>query len=409
MSSSIVSPSGPGRQALTPLRVGWLVTPLSPRGGTFTHLKHWADGLAGSNIHPTLLYFSPEEAAGQAFPWPAHTPRIRLDALNLSGTPSPTVVREVLRVLKDQKLDLLHTIFIGADLLGLMLKPLLGLPLLSSVEGELLVSHLSRSRRLVLESAYRLLSGGLEQVTAVSRATALGVSQYLGGTGPDGINPRVQVLHPGVLLPSEALLAQAVPKDPTRPHVVTIGRLVPVKGLPLLVEALERLKPRVPGLRVSIVGDGPEREPLQALVRSRNLDDIVQFRGWLPPEGVAEVLDSAHLLVQPSYSEGLPWTCLEAMARGVPVVAARVGGLPELMEPSDGPDAVGDSSVGYCVPPNRSDKLLMALAEALEGPDALTRLAVVGARARRRVAQHFSAQQELEGLRSLYSRLVRRA
>ena len=157
------------------------------------------------------------------------------------------------------------------------------------------------------------------------------------------------------------------------------------------------------------MGDGPEREPLQALVRSRNLDDIVQFRGWLPPEGVAEVLDSAHLLVQPSYSEGLPWTCLEAMARGVPVVAARVGGLSELLEPSEGADSPGAASVGFCVPPNRSDKLLMALAQALEGPDALARLALMGARARERVALHFSAQQELNELCSLYRRLARRA
>lgn len=386
------------KQRASGLRVGWLVTPLSPRGGTFTHLSRWADGLAGSPISPTLFYFSPEEAAGQPFPWPSHTPRVSLDALNLRGRPSPAQLTAVLAALKSHHLDVLHTLFIGADVLGLLLRPFLSVPLVSSVEGELLVSHLSSSRRLVLEGAYRLLAGGFDALTAVSHHTAQVLSRYLKDGTETGISRRVQVLYPGI--PQLSALSAGV-ASPPGPHLVTVGRLVPVKGLPVLVEALERLKPRVPGLRVSMVGDGPERDPLMALVRSRRLDDIVHFTGWLPPEEVQRVIASAQLLVQPSYSEGMPWTCLEAMALGVPVVASRVGGLSELIEPAEGP-----AQVGYLVSPGRSDRLLMALAGALEGDNALERLADMGARAQARVRAHFSAEQELAGLRRLYEGLV---
>jgi glycosyltransferase involved in cell wall biosynthesis len=105
--------------------------------------------------------------------------------------------------------------------------------------------------------------------------------------------------------------------------VLFVGRLVRVKGVELLIEAMRLLE----GRSLVIVGDGPEREALERA--SEGLD--VKFEGMLPHEEVRRRFQDAAVLVQPSLAEGMPNTVLEAMAHGVPVVATAVAGVPEIV------------------------------------------------------------------------------
>lgn len=382
-----------------PLRVGWLVTPLSPFGGTLTHLRRWAEGLDPTRVQPTLFFFSPE-LHGSPEPdgpldLPASLPQVCLPGLDLRQRDPRAAVAETVKALKAHNIQLLHSLFIGADLVGALSSSLARIPAISSVEGELLVSHLNPMMRRVLATSYRLLSPKFCAVTAVSRATAQAVATHLGPGAP-----QVEVLSPGIpLAPLRRHPLERFHSHPELgfPHVVTVGRIVPVKGLPLLVEAVERLADRLPHLRVTIVGDGPDRQPLEALIRSRRVDEVMKVTGWLPPAEVGRILETADVLVQPSYSEGLPWTALEAMSRGVAVIASDVGGLSELIV-----EAPDDARTGYIVPPNRSDRLTMAMADALVGDDALEHLFQLGKRARMRVQQYFSVEQEITQLTALY-------
>jgi glycosyltransferase involved in cell wall biosynthesis len=150
--------------------------------------------------------------------------------------------------------------------------------------------------------------------------------------------------------PSELRARLGLPAD--RPLALFLGRLSPVKGPDVLVEALRPLRER--GVRAAFVltGEGQLRGPLEDAVRAHGLQDEVVFTGPVPRERVAEYLAASDVLVLPSRSEGLPHAVLEAMALGLPVVASAVGGVPEVVQ---------DGVTGALVPPEDPRALAAAL------------------------------------------------
>ncbi|MCB9759379.1 MAG: glycosyltransferase family 4 protein [Alphaproteobacteria bacterium] len=165
---------------------------------------------------------------------------------------------------------------------------------------------------------------------------------------------------------------------PERPGpVVAVGRWVPKKGLDLLVEAVRR----VPGAQLWLVGDAPaEVEGPQ-----------VRRLGMLAPDAVAEVLAEGALFALPCRvapdgdRDGVPVAMMEAMAAGLPVLTTTLPGLDELV----------DDACGWRVPPDDPDALTEAVAEVLADPVAR---AVKGQAARRRVAEGFTLDAQVEGM-----------
>jgi len=115
-------------------------------------------------------------------------------------------------------------------------------------------------------------------------------------------------------------------------RVLFVGRLVKVKGLPLLLQAIARLRRRRPDVALTIVGDGPDRAVLEAEAARLNIADAVTFTGNLPHDQVRNAMDQADVVALSSFAEGVPVVLMEAMASGVPVVAPRVGGVAELVD-----------------------------------------------------------------------------
>lgn len=139
--------------------------------------------------------------------------------------------------------------------------------------------------------------------------------------------------------------------------VLYVGRLVPGKGLHELFEAFAALRGQRPRLRLALVGDGPLRGELER--RAAALDgDSVQLAGSHPATGVAEWMAAADLVTLPSHSEGHPNVLVEALACGRPVVATRVGGIPEVI----------DADCGVLVAPGDSAALATALSDVLDRP-----------------------------------------
>ena len=370
-----------------PLRVGWIVTPLFKEGGTFTHLRRWAEGFRGTSIRPTLFYFSPNPAFSRGF----HLPGVEvmaLPALDLRGRRVDKAAIHLARVARRAQIDLLHSIYIGSDLVGLIASRLSGIPIVSTVEGALFVSTMSPGARYGAQMAYRALSRRFRVVMPVSHATGRELDGLLSST------VQRHVVYPGV--PIERF--RPPPSLLEGPRLAVLGRLAPIKGVPLLVEAVHRLIPRIPKMKVTLIGDGPDREPLRALIRSRGLGHVFEMTGWTDSSTVQHHLRHAHLLVLPSYSEGMPWAALEAMALGLPVVASRVGGLPELIVERNA------ERCGWLFEAGERRSLTALLAEILEAPDALALLARVGRAAHARVSSAFRAQKEIAGLRTIYLR-----
>ena len=117
------------------------------------------------------------------------------------------------------------------------------------------------------------------------------------------------------------------------PLFVYCGRLDRTKGLPLLLHAFARLRTTVPAAQLRIVGAGPERAMLEQLVQTLDLSSAVTFRGWVAPAEVeGELVDAWSVVVPSLWAEPLGLVALEAVVRGVPVIASGRGGLGEVVE-----------------------------------------------------------------------------
>jgi glycosyltransferase involved in cell wall biosynthesis len=114
-----------------------------------------------------------------------------------------------------------------------------------------------------------------------------------------------------------------------------VGRLTPYKGCHLLLEAMAGLGD-VRGLRLTVVGDGPQREELEAMARESGIADRVRFTGWVAQERTREYYEAADLFVFPSVREFGGAVVLEAMAAGLPCVVADHGGIGEYVTPESG-------------------------------------------------------------------------
>lgn len=212
-----------------------------------------------------------------------------------------------------------------------------------------------------------------------------------------GVDPaRIHAVENGIDVEAVACAASAARDElraewglaPDEPCVLSLGRLSPEKGQHALVDAWIRLaRPR--GVLV-LVGDGASRAGLERAARAAR-PGSVRFAGWR--DDPWRCLGAADVLVLPSLREGLPLALLEAMAAGVPVVATRVGGMPE---------ALDGGRAGRLVPPDDPPALAEALRATLgaspDGP------ALVSA-ARMRVAERYPVERQVRALEALWQAL----
>ncbi len=160
-------------------------------------------------------------------------------------------------------------------------------------------------------------------------------------------------------------------------YLLFVGRLRIRKGVEVLLEALRELRRRNPAAVLRIAGDGEHRGRLERKAAELGLGPAAAFLGSRDAAGVRMLLQGAAALVVPSTYEGMPLVILEAMEAGVPVVASRVSGIPEV---------VMDGETGWLVPPEDPEALARALEEALAHPEEARRR---GAAGRARVAERY--------------------
>jgi glycosyltransferase involved in cell wall biosynthesis len=178
--------------------------------------------------------------------------------------------------------------------------------------------------------------------------------------------------------------------EPAR--IVSVGRLQAPKDPLTLVRALAELEGRA--FRASFIGDGPERREVESEIARLGLSDAVELAGRRPD--VPEILAASQVFVLASRSEGFPMAVLEAMAAGLPVVASRVGGLDELVDPGE---------TGLLVRPGDPAELARAIARLLDEPGLRARM---GAAGRARVERHFDLDAALRAHLDLYRRELAR-
>lgn len=178
------------------------------------------------------------------------------------------------------------------------------------------------------------------------------------------------------------------------PLVAVLSRLNQLKGVQHFLEAARLAAERSPQVRFLILGDGTYRGELERYAALLGLGERVVFTGFRTD--VPEVLSEVSVSVLPSFSEGLSNVLLESMAAGVPVVATRVGGNPEVVQ---------DGVTGFLVPPGNPEALAHAIRQVLENPELASRFGCAG---KQRVMEQFSLQRMVEKTQRLYVNLLDR-
>lgn len=173
-------------------------------------------------------------------------------------------------------------------------------------------------------------------------------------------------------------------------NVLFVGRLDHVKGLPVLIAAFAKIARQDPDLHLHIVGDGPERADLQRLAASEALHARVTFHGYRSQAELRAHYADADIFAMASFSEGLPVVLMEAMSRGVPVVAPRITGIPEL---------VAHGVCGFLTVPADVDDLAAQMEALLEDGDLRDRMAAAG---RQVVAASFDLATETARLADIF-------
>ncbi len=230
--------------------------------------------------------------------------------------------------------------------------------------------------------------GEAKWVVAVSKANMV----ELEALAPE-IAGRASVIYNGVEEPS--LVPAPLPR--AAPRLVCLGRIVEDKGFDVALAAFAQLVPRFPEARLVIAGDGPARPGLEAQVQALGIAEAVEFLGWVAPERVSELMNSATLVIVPSrWKEPFGLVAVEAALMARPVVASRVGGLAEV---------VADAESGLLVEKEDAAALASAIGQLLEDPAMSERM---GKQARDRARRLFGFERQVDAYEALYQRLAER-
>ena len=178
---------------------------------------------------------------------------------------------------------------------------------------------------------------------------------------------------------------------PEDPVVTTVGFLRRPKTMDVLAEAAARIAPRFPGLKVLIVGEGDDRPVYEALIERLGMQDTVKLLGLR--SDVPDLLAASNVAVLSTNHEGSPLSVMEYMDAGLPVVASRVGGIPDLID---------DGVHGLLVEPQDPAGLGDAIARVLGDPEEAR---LMGERGRERRRREFDIDVMVENLQDLYLEL----
>ena len=299
----------------------------APAGGLFRHVRDLVRGQSeaghavgvicdsltgGDRADAALSELAPRCSLGVA----------RTRMARLPGLGDITAALELARVSSNSRPDILHGHGAKGGLYARLAGKRLGVKSLYTPHGGSLHYEWRQPQGALFlgtERALRALTGGFLFVCDYERrafARKIGLGQIpwrvvYNGLWPDEFTPIAPALDASDL--------------------IFIGELRHLKGVADLLHAMSRLN-KTRKVTLTITGDGPDRAEFEAQARALNLHDVIRFTGALPAR---QAFSLGRLFVMPSHAESFPYVLLEAVAAGLPVIASRVGGIPEVLAASD--------------------------------------------------------------------------
>jgi glycosyltransferase involved in cell wall biosynthesis len=295
----------------------------------------------------------------------------------------------LIRLLRREKVDILHTHMYSASRFGRIAGLIAGVPVMIATDH----GHDPWKRwwhvafdRVMLR--YTDLRIGVSQDVADAIRAYENPSPEKLAIIPNGVDPaRFEVPETErARVRAELGIAEGVPL------VGAVGRLVEEKAFHVLIEAISKLAVTSPGVRLVLVGDGPLRAELERCADDLGVSERVIFAGMRMD--VPSVLAALDVFAMSSKSEGLPVVLLEAMAAGKPIAATKVGGIPEV---------AADHEEALLVAPNNPSELARAIGELMADHTLADRL---GKQARAKVVAHYSVAASVGKLEEVYRDLL---
>lgn len=313
----------------------------------------------------------------------------------IRGTQDVFAFVQLYRLIRQMRPHIVHTHTAKAGTLGRLAARLAGVPVvIHTYHGHVFQGYFSPVKTRLFLSIERGLARWTDRLLTVSEAVRRDLLlQRIGSPERLRVVPLGLDLDP--FLHCDGLRGQLRVELGVgdTPLVGIVARLVPIKRHEDFLAAAAAVVRRLSACRFLVVGDGELRDSLKARVRALGLDGRVHFLGWRGD--LPRLYADLDLVVLTSASEGLPVSLIEAMAAARPVVATRVGGVPDLVE---------DGVTGLLVPPGDPGALAEAIVALLADPERRRHMGEAG---RKRVYPAFSASRLLADMDRLYAELLR--
>ncbi|SHK12775.1 Glycosyltransferase involved in cell wall bisynthesis [Desulforamulus aeronauticus DSM 10349] len=316
--------------------------------------------------------------------------------ISLSGELSPTrdyaAIHTLVKYLHQSGTTILHAHSSKGALVGRIAAMIARTPVvIFTAHNSIFYEEWPEWKKKLFASVERFLARFTDRIITVSDALKQELMEKEGIPAP-----QISIIYNGIEVENFAAQVDAVATrrglaiPELGPVIGTIARLAPQKGVSYFLKAASLLKEYQ--VNFLVVGDGPLKEALEQEVAELSLQKRVIFAG--KRENIAEILSIMDIFVLPSVTEGLPLSILEAMAAGKPVVATRVGGVPE---------AILEGKTGLVVAPKDPEALAVALAGMLSERDKLNRM---GANGQKHVAEKFTIKHMADKTMELYAHLL---
>jgi sugar transferase (PEP-CTERM/EpsH1 system associated) len=378
-----MSEGAPHQGSTARLRVAYLIHRLR-LGGLETVAVELANGLAPDRFETSVISFATPDPRQNNL----QTSRVRLVAFHKSDGNDPTVIYRLYRVLRELRPHIVQTHNWGTLLEGVVAARCAGVPIVVHAEH----GTIQEGRWRLLTQ--RVLWRAVHKVLCVSQAHRQRLAAAVDFPA-DHLLPILNGVDTTTFMPRPAdketiRTEMGLEVDPL--YIGTVGNLRPVKNQALLLQAVQQVCTRYNHVRVVIIGDGPLRVQLVGMAEALGIHKQVRFLG--ARSEIPELLNAMDIFVLPSLSEGLPMSVLEAMSCGLPVVATRVGGMPEV---------VVDGQTGLLVASEDTQQLARALETLVQQQD--TRM-TLGQQGRKRVVEYFSLHRMVRDYQTLYESLI---
>ena len=291
--------------------------------------------------------------------------------------------------LKKEEPEIVHGLLFHAYILGTFAAKIARVPIVITSRRSLGHFKAGKPHSLLAE---RLVNRMTDLIIANSEAVKQDVVRQ------EKVEPsKVRVVYNGIDpslydVPADPALRASLGIPEEAKVVGVIANLIHYKGHCFLLQAWQTVKQKIPGARLLLIGDGPLRGELEALVKELHLEEEVLFLG--SRQDIPQLLALMDVAVLPSLEEGFPNAVLEAMAAGKPVVATNVGGVPE---------AIIHEETGFLVPPKDPKALADAIIRVLSDPELAMNMGKAG---RDRVIREFSLDRMVRSIEQVYEELT---